>query len=138
MSGVLLMSKSRAATLIAHADEQARSILPGPPTATRTFPRNDEIAVFAEVYATNQAPSDEVDVVTTVRSDAGELVFEKKETLESGDLEGGYRHVVQIPLQPFEPGGFILSVEAKSQRKPNSANTVRQVPFAVTAADPAR
>jgi VWFA-related protein len=138
MSGVLLMSKSRAHTLIAHADEQAKSILPGPPTATRTFPRDDEIAVFAEVYATKQPPSDEVNIVTTARSDAGEVVFEKTETLRSSKLEGGYRHVVHIPLQAFEPGAFILSVEAKSKRKPNSAKTVHQLPFTVTAADPAR
>jgi VWFA-related protein len=138
MSGVLLMSKSRAQTLIAHADEQAKSILPALPTATRTFPRDDEIAVFAEVYATNQAPSDEVDIVTTVRSDAGEVVFEETETLESSELEGGYRHIVRIALQAFEPGAFILSVEAKSERKPNAAEAVRHVPFTVTAADPAR
>jgi len=138
MSGVLLTSESRADTLIAHADEQARSILLGSPTATRTFPRDDEIAVFAEVYATNQAPSDEVSIVTSVQSDAGELVFEKTQTLESSELEGGYRHVVQIPLQRFEPGAFILSVEATSKRTPNSDKTVRHIPFAVTAADPAR
>jgi VWFA-related protein len=138
MSGVLLMSRSRADTLIAHADEQAKGILPAPPTATRTFPRDDEIAVFAEVYATHQAPSDEVDIVTTVRSDAGEVVFEETKTLESSKLEGGYRHVVRIPLRAFEPGAFILSVEAKSKRKPNLAETVRHVPFTVTAADPAR
>jgi hypothetical protein len=79
-----------------------------------------------------------VDIVTTVRSDAGEVVFEETETLESNELEGGYRHVVRIPLHAFEPGAFILSVEAKSERKPSSAETVRHVPFTVTAADPAR
>jgi Ca-activated chloride channel family protein len=136
MSGVLLMSKSAAATLTAHADEQTRSVLPAPPTAARAFPQDDEIAIFAEVYAASQAPSDGVDIVTTIRSEAGEVVFEETETREASELQGGYRHIVQIPLEMFDPGAFILSVEAKSARESNTEAAARRVPFTVTAVDP--
>ena len=56
VSGVSLISKSGAAMVTAHADEQIRSMLPGPPSATRTFPQGDEITVFAEVYDDGAAP----------------------------------------------------------------------------------
>jgi hypothetical protein len=40
------------------------------------------------------------------------------------------------PLATFEPGVFVVSVEAISARESDAAPIVRRVPFTVTAVDP--
>ena len=140
VSGVALISKSGAAMITAHADEQIRSMLPGPPSATRTFPRDDEISVFAEVYDDGAAPPHQVEVVTTVRSADGNVVFESAEEHESSELQGArgaYRHTTRIPLETFEPGNYSLSLEARTSLDAN-LEVARHVPFTVTAVEPAR
>ena len=140
VSGVALISKSGAAMITAHADEQIRSMLPGPPSATRTFRRDDEISVFAEVYDDGAAPPHQVEVVTTVRSADGDVVFESAEDHESSELQGArsaYRHTTRIPLDTFEPGNYSLSLEARTSLDAN-LEVARHVPFTVTAVEPAR
>ena len=140
VSGVALISKSGAAMVTAHTDDQIRSMLPGPPSATRTFPRDDEISVFAEVYDDGAAPPHQVEVVTTVRSADGDVVFESAEEHESSELQGArgaYRHTTRIPLETFEPGNYSLSLEARTSLDAN-LEVARHVPFTVTAVEPAR
>jgi len=140
VSGVALISKFGAAMVTAHADEQIRSMLPGPPSATRTFSQDDEISVFAEVYDDDAAPPHQVEIVTTVRSPDGDVVFESAEEHESSDLRGArgaYRHTTRIPLWTFKPGNYSLSLEARTSRDAN-LEVARHVPFTVTAAEPAR
>ena len=140
VSGVALISKFGAAMVTAHADDQIRSMLPGPPSATRTFPRDDEISVFAEVYDDGAAPPHQVEVVTTVRSADGDVVFESAEEHESSELQGArgaYRHTTRIPLETFEPGNYSLSLEARTSLDAN-LEVARHVPFTVTAVEPAR
>ncbi len=140
VSGVALISKFGAAMVTAHADEQIRSMLPGPPSATRTFSQDDEIAVFAEVYDDGAAPPHQVEVVTTVRSADGDVVFENAEEHESSELQGArgaYRHTTRIPLWTFKPGNYSLSLEARTSLDAN-LEVSRHVPFTVTAAEPAR
>lgn len=141
MSGVLLMSKSGAAVMTARVDEQTKGVLPAAPIAVRTFPQNDELAVFAEVYENDAAPGHTIEIVTTVRSDAGVVAFEEMEELESNEpqrAQGVYRHTRQIPLASLEPGAYVLSVEARSQLKKDLA-TSRHVRFTITPpVEPAR
>ena len=140
VSGVALISKSGAAMVTAHTDDQIRSLLPGPPSATRTFPRDDEISVFAEVYDDGAAPPHQVEVVTTVRSADGDVVFESAEEHESSELQGArgaYRHTTRIPLETFEPGNYSLSLEARTSLDAN-LEVARHVPFTVMAVEPAR
>jgi len=140
LSGVALMSKSGAATVTAHADDEIKTMLPGPPTAARSFPQDDEIVAFAEVYDDHVHPH-QVDIVTTVRSAAGAVVFEETEARESSarqSRQGGvYRHVARIPLVAFEPGDYVLSLAASSRLNANLA-AERRVPFTVTATEPTR
>jgi VWFA-related protein len=139
MSGLLVTSRS-SDVLTAYADEQLKDVLPAPPIASRTFPQDDEIAAFAEIYDDNVRPH-QVDIVTTVRSAAGAVVFEETEARESSELQsaqdGIYRHVARIPLTAFEPGPYVLSLEARSRLNANLA-AERRVPFTVTATEPTR
>jgi VWFA-related protein len=140
MSGVALMSKSGAATVTAHVDEEIKAMLPGTPTAARSFPQDDELAVFAEVYDNGARPWHQVEVVTTVRSAEGEVVFERTDDHESNEFKGtrgALRHTTRIPFKTFEPGSYVLSVEAKSSLDADRT-IVRQVPFTVTAVEPGR
>ena len=139
MSGLLLTARS-SDLLTAYADEQIKDVLPASPSGSRTFPRDDEIAAFAEIYDDHVRPH-QVDIVTTVRSAAGAVVFEETAERASGELhttqDGVYRHVARIPLNAFEPGSYVLSLEARSRLNPKLA-AGRQVPFTVTATEPAR
>ena len=138
LSGVVLTSRSGTDMLVAHADEQIKSLLPAPPIATRTFSREDLITAFAEVYIDGRLRPPQVDIVTTVRSDAGAVVFEETTEPASSGLQttqdGVYRHVAGIPLAAFEPGPYVLSLEARSRLNPKLA-AERRVPFTVTASE---
>ena len=50
MSGLVLTSRRRFGAADRACRRAAPTVLPGPPVALRTFPQNDEIALFAEVY----------------------------------------------------------------------------------------
>ena len=135
VSGVALMSKFGAATVTAHVDEGIRNLLPTAPIAARSFPQDDEIAVFAEVYDDGSRAWHQVEVVTTIRSAGGDVVFEEIDDHESGELQGTrgtLRYTTRIPLETLEPGDYVLSVEAKSSVDADP-KIVRQVPFTVTA-----
>jgi VWFA-related protein len=140
MSGVALMSKFGAATVTAHVDEEIKTMLPTAPTAARSFSQDDELAVFAEVYDDGSRPWHQVEVVTTIRSAGGAVVFESIDDHESNEYKGtrgALRHTTRIPFKTFEPGSYVLSLEAKSSLDADH-NVVRQVPFTVTAVDQAR
>jgi VWFA-related protein len=141
LSGVILLSRSGAAMMTAHVDERIKDMLPGPPTALRTFLQDDELAAFAEVYDEGGTRPQPVDIVTIVRSDAGAVVFEKAEESPSSDAQGvpgaARRQTVRIPLANLEPGHYILSVEARSKLNGDLA-AARHVPFTVMPVETAR
>jgi len=133
MSGLLLMSATGSRIITATADEQARAMLPAPPTVMRSFPQNDELGLFAEVYDDDRAPAHKVGIVTTVRSNDGAVIFEDAQERESSELrgQGMFRYTMRIPLASLDPGAYVLSVEARS-RLNESLTAERHVPFAVT------
>jgi VWFA-related protein len=139
MSGIVLTSMSGAAELTARPDEQLRNVLPGPPVATRAFPQNDEVALFAEVYDAAGDKPHKVDITTTVTSDTGQVLFKADEERSSSDLggkRGGYGYTAKIPMKDLPPGAYVLKVEAKS-RLGASPVTAREVRFTVEQARPA-
>jgi hypothetical protein len=136
MSGVLLSSKAGVATMTARADPQLQKMMPAPPVGLRAFPQNDELMAFVEVYDRGGATAHTVDIVTTVKSDAGTVVFEHDDERSSSELQGasgGYGHLVRIPMNEFSPGHYVLTVEARSRL---GQTATRQVGFDVTAAAP--
>jgi VWFA-related protein len=129
MSGLLLTSLSGASMVTVRPDEQTRTMLPAPPIALRTFPQNDELALFAEVYDDGALPPHKVDIVTALRSDEGTIYFKNEEERDSKDLEGkrgGYGYTARIPMTGVPPGPAVLTVEARS-RLANVSAVTRQV-----------
>jgi hypothetical protein len=135
MSGLVLTSLSGATMATVRSDEQLKAVLPAPPIAQRTFPQNDELALFAEIYDDGRAPAHKVDIVTTVRSDVGTVLYENEEERDSSELQGqrgGYGYTARIPLTDLAPGSYVLTVEARS-RLGGHAAVSRQVSFTITA-----
>ena len=135
MSGLVITSLSGASLATARADEQLKAVLPVPPTAQRTFPQNDELALFAEIYDDGRAPDHKVDIVTTVRSDTGTVLFKNEEERASSELQGqrgGYGYTARVPLTDLPPGLYVLRVEARSRLGDHTAAS-REVRFTVTA-----
>lgn len=129
MSGVVMTSMSGSSMVTAKADPQLADVLPASPIATRTFPQNDEIALFAEIYDNQGATPHKVDISATIRSDEGQIVYETKEERNSTELSGargGYGFTTRIPLNEIPPGDYVLDVQATS-RLGNDVGVGRQV-----------
>ena len=135
MSGLVLTSAAGSALPTAKADEQLKPMMPGPPVALRTFPQNDEIVLFTEVYDNAGASPHKVDITTTVTTDEGKVLFKTDETRDSTDLggkRGGYGYTTRVPLKDLALGRYVLKVEAKS-RLGNTPPVARELQFTVEA-----
>jgi VWFA-related protein len=137
MSGIVLTSPSAALRPTVKADDQLRSVLPASPVAVRSFPQNDQVAIFAEVYDNSGNIAHKVDIASTITTDEGKVVFKADETRDSSELggqRGGYGYTAQIPLKDVAPGPYVLTVTARSRVSPNPT-VERQVRIVV---EPAR
>ncbi len=79
------------------------SLLPGPPVAARSFPQNDQLAFFTDVYDNDVSPVHKVDITTTLTADEGRVVFKNEEERSTADLAG-------------KPGGFGYGDDAVAGR----------------------
>lgn len=134
MSGIIMTSMSGSAMLTAKPDEASKTLLPAAPIASRSFPQNDEIALFTEIYDNQDGPGHRVDITTTVQTDEGKVLFKAEDERNSSELQGkkgGYGYAVRIPLNDVPPGNYVLQVQAKS-RLGNDAGVGRQVRIRVT------
>jgi hypothetical protein len=134
MSGIVLTSASASLRPTVRADEQLRTVLPAPPVAARTFPQNDEIALFAEIYDNSGNTPHKVDITSTVTTDEGKVLFNAAEERDSSDLggkSGGYGYSARIPLKDIPPGRYVLTVVAKSRMDKNPS-VQRQIRITVT------
>jgi hypothetical protein len=114
-----MTSMSSSAMVTVKGDEQSRTLLPAAPVAQRTFPENDEIALFTEIYDDGTTAPHKVDIVTTVRTDEGRIYFKNEEERDSKELQGkrgGYGYSVRVPLSGLPPGPYVLTVEARSRQ----------------------
>jgi VWFA-related protein len=130
ISGLAITSASAAQLPTVRPDEQLRAVLPMPPVAIRTFPANDELKLFAEVYDNAGATPHKVDITATVTTDEGKVMFKNEEQRDSSDLggkTGGYGYTATIPLKDLPPGKYVLKVEAKSRlgQTPPAAREIR-------------
>lgn len=135
MSGVALTSASAVTQLTVRPDESLQQVMPGPPVAARSFPQNDEVALFVEVYDNDPGKPHKVDITTTVTSDEGKAMIKTEETRDSSELQGrrgGYGYAARLVLKDLPPGPYVLSVSARS-RLGDTPPAERQVPFTVTA-----
>jgi VWFA-related protein len=134
ISGLALTSSQGSAVPTVRADEQLKQVLPGPPISLRRFAQNDEVVVFAEVYDNEGSKPHKVDIVATVTTDEGRVLFKTDETRDSTDLggaRGGYGYTTRIPMKDFAPGLYVLKVEAKT-RLGNTPPVARELRIEVT------
>jgi hypothetical protein len=134
MSGLLMTSMAGSSMVTAKADDQLKEALPAPPIASRSFPQNDEIALFAEIYDNQNSTPHRVDITTTIQSDEGRVLFKSEEERNSSELQGakgGFGYQLRIPLSEVPPGDYVLNVQAKS-RLGNDVGVGRQVRITVT------
>jgi VWFA-related protein len=134
ISGLVLTSGLGAALPTVRADEQLKQVLPGPPISLRSFPQNDEIVLFAEVYDNDGGKPHKVDITATITTDEGRVLFKTDETRDSSDLggaRGGYGYTTKIPMKDLAPGKYVLKVEGKS-RLGNTPAVGREVRIEVT------
>ena len=116
----------------AKPDDQLKTMLPASPVGQRTFPQNDEIALFAEVYDNAGNTPHKVDIVTTVTTEEAMVLFKNEETRDSSELQGakGYRYTMRVPLSEIKPGTYVLKVEGRSRLGAKQA-AAREVQFTV-------
>ena len=96
-------------------------------------PKNDELALFAEIYDNSGKAPHKVDIVTSVLTDEGKPLFKTNDERDSSELQGakgGYGYTTRVPLSDIPPGSYVLSVEARS-RLGNDIKATREVRFRV-------
>ena len=133
LSGIALTSLGGAAMMTAKPDDQLKTVLPAPPVAARTFARNDELAIFAEVYDNSGSQPHKVDIVARVLTDEGRELYKNEESHDSSELQGakgGYGYAARIPLSEIPAGTYVLNVEARS-RLGNTPAVAKEILFKV-------
>ena len=135
MSGIALTSALAAETPTVKPRDPLAQFLPGPQTTMRTFTRNDQIALFVELYENlRNAPPHKIDLSTVVRSDTGQVVFQDRQERESAELQGGvggYGYTTSFALADFAPGIYVIHVEGRSRATGVEAGVGRDVQITV-------
>jgi VWFA-related protein len=135
MSGIVMTSVTTSSWPTGKGDEQMRKVLPAQPTALRVFPQDDELALFAEVYDNRAATPHQVDIVSSVVTNEGRVLFksqEQRSSMEiSGAATGAFGYSARVPLKDVPPGNYILNVRARSSL--NGGQAERNLPFQVLA-----
>jgi hypothetical protein len=137
MSGLAMTSASSTRAPTARPDADLRQVLPGPPVASRTFPQNDQIAFFTDVYDNDVSAVHTVDITSTLTSDEGRVVFKHAEERSTADLagkKGGFGYGGQITLTDYPPGLYVLKVDARSRLGANATSS-REVQITIVPPD---
>jgi len=119
MSGIAIASGSTSGMPTTTPDPSVtefKDVLPAPPTPTRDFPRNDTLAVFAEIYDNVGKTPHRVELTTTILADDGHEVKKTSDERKSDELHGpggGYGYATQIPLTGLTPGRYVLRIAAR-------------------------
>jgi VWFA-related protein len=120
MSGIALSSASGGAMPTVSPDpsvNEFKDVLPAPPSASREFPRQDTLAVFAEVYDNVAKTPHRVEITAAVLADDGKVVHTTSDMRKSEELQGatgGYGYTTKIPLAGLAPGRYVLRLSATS------------------------
>src|SRR5262245_60542418 len=115
----------------ARGDALLQRLMPAPPVAMRSFPQDNDVLVFTEIYDRTGGPPHMVDIETLVRSADRKVVWthtDERSSAELGGGSGGYGHTVRVPLGGLAPGSYTLTVEARSRL---GQTATREVPFDV-------
>ena len=133
LSGIAIASRSTLRTPTVNPDPQFKDVLPGPPTASREFPRGDTLAIFAEAYDNQPTPPHRVSIASSILTDDGRELFAAADERSSDELQGkkgGYGYTRELPLGDLPPGRYVLRVTAKSLVS-NGASATRELEFRI-------
>ncbi|MBY0493992.1 MAG: VWA domain-containing protein [Cyanobacteria bacterium] len=137
MSDIAVTSAMSGVAPTVRPKDPLEKMLPGPLTSYREFAPIDEIALFTEVYD-NVKQAHKVEITATVKAEGGQTVFQTREEHDSSELAGsagGYGFQARVPLKTFEPGLYVLRVEAIT-RIGDRPTTAREIVFRVAPAAP--
>jgi hypothetical protein len=133
MSGLFLTSAAASQMPTANPDPEFKDALRAPPTALRSFERADQLSFFAEVYDNQIQTPHRVSIKTTVLADDGRVVHSAEDERRSEELKGqkgGYGYTASVPLKEFQPGRYVLRLEARTLLA-NGGVASREVEFTV-------
>jgi hypothetical protein len=136
MSGIAITSAASSRVPTASPDpavNEFKDVLPAPPTASREFVRNDELAIFAEIYDNLGPTAHRIGITASILADDGKTVFTTSDERRSEELQGasgGYGYTTKIPLASLAPGRYVLRLEAKPTIG-NNAPVKREVEFRI-------
>jgi len=102
--------------------------LSGPPTSRRTFPREDTLDAFAEVYA--KVPVDQVRATVSLSREHGGVIDERGLTLTREKGIGGVQCFTvrtRVPLAALEPADYPMTLAVRTP----TGTAERSISFAV-------
>ena len=107
-------------------------MLADPPTAVRAFAAGDRVSLFTEIYDNDGKAGDQLEITTSVSSDAGETAFTRRERLsrKDGGKTVAHQYSETIPLAGVGPGRYLLTVDARRTSNP-AHHASRQIPISV-------
>jgi hypothetical protein len=134
LSGVSLTSSAAAVTLTRQmSGDLLTDVLPGPPTASRTFAADETLVLYTEVYEnTRTATAHPIFMTTELRGDDGRVVRTVSDQRTSTDprtKSGGYAFAPRLSLEDVPAGRYVLHVEARSAL--GGKPVAREIPFRV-------
>ena len=121
VSGIVLSSTARFQMPTFKPDPLIGDSLPGPPTATRSFARGDDLTAFAEVYDNRMSSRQGVEMSVSVTSDDGRPLLSHTQTHDAAELQKS-RGVLKIRTggrYPTSPMARTCSHSAHADSAPN-------------------
>jgi hypothetical protein len=136
LSGVSITSSAAAAILTRRVGaDPIGDVLPGPPTASRTFAPGETLVLYAEVYENLRTTAPHPIFMTTeLRNGDGRAVVTVSEQRSSADPQrksGGYAFAPRVSLEGVPPGRYLLHVETRSGA--GGTAVTRDIPVRVAA-----
>jgi VWFA-related protein len=126
MSGIVLSSGATARASV-QGDTVLSEALGAEPTTARSFTRRTTLTAYAEAYTAASTPASEVTMTATLTT--GKSAKVRGETVtQVTDDPGRTGFAVQVPLADLMPGGYVLTLEAKTGKRTDT----RQIGFVVT------
>ncbi|MEX1129713.1 MAG: VWA domain-containing protein [Vicinamibacterales bacterium] len=98
---------------IAGNAEAAAGVLPFTPTTRRTFSPTDSVEGFVRVYQGGSTPLAPATIVTTIRTAANEMVFNKSQPVGSDEFgaDRALDYRFELPMVRLKPGPHLLTIE---------------------------
>jgi VWFA-related protein len=132
LSGIVVTSSTAPVMITPRPDQKLKEALPLPPVATRTFAKDEVLAVFTEVYDRSTPTPHDINVKTTILPRGGLLPVSTVADVLKQEASGAMRtrgYKAQIPAAELAPGDYVMRIEAAS---PDGRLTAtRDVPFTI-------